>query len=598
MAALCHGGRIRLKTLAPLLARQPARIALLLLVIAIVVGVPVWVGLVSLRQPHAARALAAHAAEVQMQVLQLAREVRRMESHVFAQMLGVPSVASFDFALASASVVGHLNELRLETRDNPKQQQRLEELQSLVLARLSVLDRARISTPEAARELIRVSNQAPSQTLLIDAIASEARSLALRRQQVSNLGERRTRAVAISGALAQAALLIVLLLLAERERARSARAAMATDVERGRALRVVQAVPVPIALLSPTLHVVEANPAFRDLYGSAEQNGIGRPLSEIANGSWNDSGLLQRLGDVAQLGRELWDYDTLQHDIEQRERNMLLNARRLGTERDDLVLLTAIDITATRRGDEQVRELNKQLTGKIEQVSEVNRELEAFSYSVSHDLRAPLRHIAAFAGKLSMELGDGASEKSRHYLTVIDESARRMSQLIDDLLVYSRLGRGAMRILPVDMQSMVADVRAMLSSDLRAQAVQWDIGHLPVVEADDNMLRTVWQNLLGNAVKYSSTNAAARIRVRAELDANTREWVFSVADNGVGFDMAYIDKLFGVFQRLHKASEFPGTGIGLANVRRIVSRHQGRVWAEGTPGAGATFCFTLPAVER
>jgi light-regulated signal transduction histidine kinase (bacteriophytochrome) len=155
-----------------------------------------------------------------------------------------------------------------------------------------------------------------------------------------------------------------------------------------------------------------------------------------------------------------------------------------------------------------------------------------------------------------------------------------------------------MRILPVDMQSMVADVRAMLSSDLRAQAVQWDVGHLPVVEGDDNMLRTVWQNLLGNAVKYSSGNPAARIRVRADLDTNTREWVFSVADNGVGFDMAYIDKLFGVFQRLHKASEFPGTGIGLANVRRIVSRHHGRVWAEGAPGAGATFCFTLPAVDR
>ncbi|MEO6065581.1 MAG: ATP-binding protein [Lysobacterales bacterium] len=589
---------IRLKTSIPWVAHQPARVALLLLIIAIVVGVPVWVGLVSLRQPHTARALAAHAAEVQAQVLQLAREVRSMESQVFAQMLGVPSEARFDFPADSASVVGHLNELRLETRDNPAQQRRLDELQSLVLARLSVLDRARISEPEVARELIRVSNQLPSLTLLIDAIALEERSLALERQRVSNLGERRTRVVAIGGALAQAALLVTLLLLAERDRAHSARAAMATDVERGRALRVVEAVPAPIALLSPALEIVEANPAFRDLYGSAEQNVIGRPLAEIANGSWNDSGLLQRLGDVAQLGRELWDYDTLQHDIEQRERNMLLNARRLGTEQDDLVLLTAIDITATRRGDEQVRELNKQLTGKIEQVSEVNRELEAFSYSVSHDLRAPLRHIAAFAGKLDAELGAAATEKSRHYLTVIDESARRMSQLIDDLLVYSRLGRSALRILPVDMQSMVADVRAMLSSDLRAQAAQWDVGHLPVVEGDDNMLRTVWQNLLGNAVKYSSTSAAARIRVRAELDSNTREWVFSVADNGVGFDMAYIDKLFGVFQRLHKASEFPGTGIGLANVRRIVSRHQGRVWAEGAPGAGATFCFTLPAVER
>ena len=569
-----------------------------MLVIAIVVGVPVWVELVSLRQPHEARARAARAAEVQVKVLQLAREVRRAESHVFSQLLGAPPADKFDFAAASASVVGLLNELSLETRDDRAQQGRLEELQSLVLARLSVLDRARISSPEAAREIIRASNRLPSLTPLIDAIAWQERNLALGRQRVSNLGERRTRAVAIGGALTQAALLVALLLLAERERSRGVRAATATDVERGRARRVVEAVPAPIALLSPTLVIVEANPAFRDLYGSVEQDVVGRPLAEIANGSWKDPVLMQRLGDVAQLGRELWDFDSLQHDVEQRERNMLINARRLGTEQEDLVLLTAVDITATRRGDEQVRELNRQLVGKIEQVSEVNRELEAFSYSVSHDLRAPLRHIGAFAGKLGSELGDAASEQSRHYLSVIQESSRRMSQLIDDLLVYSRLGRGAMRVLPVDTQTMVADVRAMLESDLQTQAVQWDIGHLPVVEVDDNMLRTVWQNLIGNAIKYSSTTAIPRIRVRAELEPKTREWVFSVTDNGVGFDMAYIDKLFGVFQRLHKASEFPGTGIGLANVRRIVSRHHGRVWAEGAPGAGATFCFTLPATDR
>ncbi len=574
------------------------RVVLLSLIIAIVVGVPVWVQLKSLEEPHAARQMAAHAATVQTQVLQVAREVGRLESQVLSALMGLPATEDFDFPKASASIVDLLSEVRLETRDNPVQQRRLDELQSLVLARLSLLDRARISSPETARELLRASSAALSRTRLIDTIAAEERNLAIERQRVSNVGERRTRAVAMGGAFTQAALLVALLLLAERERARSERAAAAADIERGRASRVVEAVPAPIALLSPSLRIVQANPAFRDLYGSAEQDVIGRPLAEIANGSWNDSGLLQRLGDVAQLGRELWDFDVLQHDIEQRERNMLLNVRRLGTGQGDLVLLTAIDITATRRSDEQVRELNRQLIGKVEQVSEVNRELEAFSYSVSHDLRAPLRHIAAFAGKLGDELGEGANDKAQHYLNVIDDSTRRMSQLIDDLLVYSRLGRGAMRILPVDMQSMVADVRAMLSSDPRAQAVQWDVGHLPVVEGDDNMLRTVWQNLLGNAVKYSSTNPAARIRVRAELDTTTREWVFSVADNGVGFDMAYIEKLFGVFQRLHKASEFPGTGIGLASVRRIVSRHQGRVWAEGAPGAGATFCFTLPAVDR
>lgn len=284
-------------------------------------------------------------------------------------------------------------------------------------------------------------------------------------------------------------------------------------------------------------------------------------------------------------------------------RVLLLNARRMSLpdRSDDAVLMTISDVTTQRVSQQRIIDLNRQLEGKIEQISDVNRELEAFSYSVSHDLRAPLRHIAGFSDKLARHLGQSADERSRHYLQVIGDSARRMSSLIDDLLVYSRLGRSALRLQAVDMQSLVAETRAMLDANVSAEKntlplrVEWSIQPMPILVADENMLRQVWQNLLGNAVKYSGKREVARIEVGYALEGE--EHHFWVRDNGAGFDMAYAGKLFGVFQRLHKASEYPGTGIGLASVRRVVARHGGRVWAEAEPERGATFHFVLPSTQ-
>jgi light-regulated signal transduction histidine kinase (bacteriophytochrome) len=276
---------------------------------------------------------------------------------------------------------------------------------------------------------------------------------------------------------------------------------------------------------------------------------------------------------------------------------VVINARRLQQDGDDpALLMTVSDITVRALVEKQVKELNRQLEGKVEQISDVNRELEAFSYSVSHDLRAPLRHIAGFAGKLERHLGEQLDEKGHHYLEVISSAAQRMAQLIDDLLVFSRLGRGAMRMQPVDMQSLVDEARALTGSDTAGRRIEWKVAPLPVVVGDENMLRTVWQNLIGNAVKYTGQRELAKITVETSRTANG-DYEFTVADNGAGFDMEYAGKLFGVFQRLHRASEFPGNGIGLANVRRIVARHGGRVWAEGEPGQGARFHFSLPAFE-
>ncbi|MEO6925146.1 MAG: ATP-binding protein, partial [Rhodanobacter sp.] len=205
-------------------------------------------------------------------------------------------------------------------------------------------------------------------------------------------------------------------------------------------------------------------------------------------------------------------------------------------------------------------------------------------------------HVAGFVRKLEQHLGEQVDDKAAHYIAVIDSSAQRMAQLIDDLLVFSRLGRGPLRLQAVDMQSLAEEAMALAESGHEGRRIVWTINPLPMVIGDANMLRTVWQNLLGNAVKYTGKCEVARIEVSAR-QGSRGDYEFTVSDNGAGFDMQYADKLFGVFQRLHRASEFPGNGIGLANVRRIVTRHGGRVWAEAEPDQGAKFHFSLPAID-
>ena len=224
-----------------------------------------------------------------------------------------------------------------------------------------------------------------------------------------------------------------------------------------------------------------------------------------------------------------------------------------------------------------------------------NQELEAFTYSVSHDLRAPLRHVAGFADLLRARLTDTDPMAQRYLQTIIGATAR-MAEMIDKLLALSRVGRGEMRPAAVDLGELVDEVREELAPALNGRKVEWRIGLLPVVRGDRALLRGALQNLLDNAVKFTAGRTPAVIEVSAAGDAREHEIV--VRDNGAGFDMRYVGKLFGVFQRLHAPGEFEGTGIGLASVRRIISRHGGRVWAEGSPGAGAEFHFTLPAREE
>lgn len=242
---------------------------------------------------------------------------------------------------------------------------------------------------------------------------------------------------------------------------------------------------------------------------------------------------------------------------------------------------------------DDLRTTNSDLESTAAQLAEANKELEGFSYSVSHDLRAPLRHLTGFADLLRKHADASLDEKSRRYIGIIAESAQQMGNLIDDLLDFSRTGRAEMKKSRFPLDELVNEVVASVCSDAGEREIEWEIADLPEVLADRALLRLVLVNLLANAVKYTRPRSPARIEIGC-APSDEAETVISVRDNGVGFDMRYVDKLFGVFQRLHRADEFEGTGIGLANVQRIIRRHGGEVWAEGEVDRGATFYFSLP----
>lgn len=250
------------------------------------------------------------------------------------------------------------------------------------------------------------------------------------------------------------------------------------------------------------------------------------------------------------------------------------------------------EIAERKRAEEEVNRLNQALERRATLLETANSELEAFSYSVSHDLRAPLRHISGFADMLQEDAADALDENARLYLNKIRTAAEKMATLIEELLRFSRLSRTQLSWASLDVNKLIDDVLADFQPEIGDRNVVWKRTRLPKVTADAPMLRQVFVNLISNALKYTRPREQAEIEIGCTDRA--ADTVFFVRDNGVGFDPQYAKNLFGVFQRLHGEKEFEGVGIGLANVRRIVARHGGKTWAEGTLGEGATIYFSLP----
>jgi PAS domain S-box-containing protein len=337
------------------------------------------------------------------------------------------------------------------------------------------------------------------------------------------------------------------------------------------------------------------NPAFLKTWGFEDTHGVyGRPFWEF----WMVEDRLDEIMTTMKSGKPWSD------EIEARKKDgtrfhvHVLAAMVFDKAGESVGFMsTSVDITGRKRAEEELHRLNLELDRRVlertAQLEAANKELEGFTYSVSHDLRAPLRHIDGFMELLQKKLGTDLDEQGRHYMAAISGSSRRMGNLIDDLLDFSRMGRHALSTRPVELHALALEVIQELESETDGRDIDWCTGDLPVVNGDRAMLRIVLANLIANAVKFTRQRAMAKIEIGC-LPSEKTETVVFVRDNGVGFDMTYGDKLFGVFQRLHRQEEFEGTGIGLANVRRIINRHGGRTWAEGKVDQGATFYFSLP----
>ena len=339
--------------------------------------------------------------------------------------------------------------------------------------------------------------------------------------------------------------------------------------------------------------ITDVNKQTEALTGCTRDELIGAPFKDyFTDASRAEAGIKRVLAE----GR-VTNYELTARAIDGRETVVSYNATTFHDRGRRLqgVFAAARDMTELKRFEHTVRQNEIQRERDAAHAAElavVNQELEAFSYSVSHDLRAPLRHIHGYVEMLQRATDGQLSEKAMHYLKTITDASEEMGQLIDDLLAFSRVGRAEIRGTSVQLGELVHDVIRSLEMATKGRPIVWDIAPLPTVVGDASLLKQVLTNLVDNAVKYSRMRDPATIQIGCAGEEAGRAILF-VRDNGVGFDMQYAHKLFGVFQRLHRPEEFEGTGIGLATVRRIVARHGGRVWAEGAIDEGATFSFTL-----
>ncbi len=337
--------------------------------------------------------------------------------------------------------------------------------------------------------------------------------------------------------------------------------------------------------------LIEVNDAFLKITGYSRNEVIGKTSAEL--GLWVDPGERRRVVELMREKRELRNHEAKFRLKSGEVRIFLRSAELIELDGETCVINITRDITERKRAGEEIKKLNMELQQRVKELIGANKELDAFGHSVSHDLRAPLITIGGFAGRLIKNYSGVLDTRGREMLESIQTNVGKMEDLINDLLAFSRFGRQAMKFEEVDMGGLVEAVFEELKAGTRGRIVELKMTRLLRVYVDRVLIRQVIVNLLSNAMKFTRPKEKALIEVQSRSEG---EWVeYCVKDNGVGFDMKLAEKLFDVFQRAHSPHDFEGTGIGLSIVHRIITRHGGRLWAEGKVGEGAAFYFTLPA---
>jgi len=493
-----------------------------------------------------------------------------------------------------------IQHLRQLTADNPEQQRRLDSLEPLISLRVRTAEAniaaRRTRGQSASAQMLSEGQGKRSMDAIRGAIAEMAASenqLLQRRSEELRVSNAQTLALFMALVVLLVGLLTAVLFLVRRNAAALQRELELTEKARVYAENIVDTVREPLLVLDAGLRVHSANRSFYQIFQVTPQHTEGKPLYELGNGQWDIPALRPLLAEILPQHTSFQDFEVEEDFPGIGRRTMLLSARKLfrvGNSTDS-VLLAIEDITERKCAEAQLQQLNAELKERALALESANRELEAFTYSVSHDLRAPLRHMDGFSKILAEEFAPHLPAEGQRMVGRIRAGARHAGELVDDLLSLSRVGRTELKLEIVGLKGVVEGAVRNLEGEAQGREIEWRVGELPFVECDARLIQQVFANLLSNALKFT------RPRTKAVIEVGTREQdgqaVVFVRDNGVGFSMKYADKLFGVFQRLHRPEDFEGTGVGLATVQRIVHKHGGRVWAEAELDKGAMFSFTL-----